>query len=125
MINLSRIITSPNFAQPNGYTVYRNYGTWVDGRFTTTEDEFNAVGTILPADAKTIKQIPEGDSISGSISIWSLIELYTTKLESTADNDGYISDEVVWNGNRYKIVSSNDYSNFGYYKSVAVRKKGA
>jgi hypothetical protein len=127
MLNVSRIINSPRIAQPSAFTVTRSTGTWVNGRFTLTTSTLNYSGTILPASSKDVIQTPEGDRIKGEIAIYtdSNCPLYETFLNQKTGNSGNVSDEVTWQGENYKIIQVKPYVDYGYYKAIAVRKRGA
>lgn len=116
MINISELIPDTNLASAT-FTVTRTAGSFVNSRWTTgSPTTLTLVGSIQPLSNTEVMQLAEGDRISGSIAIWSSVELYTTR------PDG-ISDEVNWDGKAWKIIKTNNYGAFGYYKSVAIRKQ--
>lgn len=124
MINVSELITDPDFAQ--SFTVTRTVGNWDAGNFVTTSTTLKMFGSIQPLNTKEMDQYPEGDRLKGMNKIYTLDQLYTTQTGPTEDGeDGQLSDEVTWQGERWKILNSQDFSDFGYYQAVAVRTKGA
>lgn len=124
MINVGELITDPDFCQT--FTVYRNIGFWSsEGIFETSETSFRTTGVITPLKTKELDQLPEGDRIQGGVNIYTNVALFTTHLKAAATTDGYVSDEVVWQNERWKIVNTANFVDYGYYKSVSTRKLGA
>ena len=120
MINISELITDPDFNQ--NFNVIRTTGTYVTGRFTTTTTTIAFTGVIDPLNTKDMLQLPEGDTIKGAINVYTLAALNTT--QATTAGAGTLPDEVVWMGENYKVLNVKNYADYGYYKATAVRKKG-
>lgn len=118
MINVSRVINDPRFSE--SFKVYRKSGEWIRGRFNQEEKEITMNGVITPAKPKEIEMIPEGDRVGGEISIHTTSKLYTTHALDKEDTEG-TSDEIEWHGERYKLYSLNDFSQFGYYSAIGIR----
>lgn len=113
-VNVSRVVLSPKLSQT--FSVFRQTGKFVRGRPSQAESEIKLRGVIKPAKAQEIEMIPEGDRVGGEVVIYA-----TEKLRVTSESG--TSDEVLWNGDRYKIYSVSPYSDYGYYKAIAVRKE--
>jgi hypothetical protein len=124
MINVSELIDDPDFCQPEPFQVRRQSGQWINNRFVTTETLIPVSGIIVPMKTKDIVQLPQGDTITGAIEIFTHCPLQTTRLGSSGE-DGVIADEVTWNGEVYKIHKADDFTNYGYFYAVGVRKAGA
>lgn len=123
VIQISEIITDPDFAQ--SFNIKRGTGTWTNGVFVVGSlQTFAFKGTILPLTTKDIKQMDIGDAITGGIKVYTLQPIYTTRLD-VGDTTGGLSDEVVWQGQDWKILQVNRYSDFGYWRAICVRKDGA
>lgn len=119
MINVGRIVNSRNFAQPKGFTVYRQSGEWVASRWVSADETIIQMsGTITAANPNDLDQVPEGDRIVGMMCFYSQQPIYTTRAEGDA---GGTSDEIVWNGERYRISTVVPWGDFGYYKAIGVR----
>lgn len=123
MIDVSELLTDPDFCQPGAITITRLEGRNVDGYFQTTPSSFETIGIIRPASTEDIKMLPEGDRVEGMIIIYTSVQLFGTR--KAQPNAGGLSDEVTWQGENYKVVQAANYSQFGYYKSMAERKLGA
>ena len=120
MINVSELINDPDFAQR--FTVHRKAGVWVAGRFETTDQIIKLSGVIRPLNTKELALLPEGDTIKGGITIYSLEPLFVTHSDGSY---GKVSDEVEWRGELYKIIQTQNYLDWGYHKATADRKLGA
>lgn len=115
MINVSEVITDPDFNQQ--FEVIRRNGQWVDGRYETTETSMEVDGVIVTSDNRTLDVTPEGNLHTGTIGIWTLYTLYVTQ-----EGEG-LSDVVVWMGDRYIIQDSRPHIQYGYNYYQAVREK--
>lgn len=122
MINISELIQDPDFQQ--NFNVQRTIGDWVTGRFITTPTLIPFSGVIEPLNTRDMQQVPEGDTITGAINVYTNAPIYTTKLLLESGADGMLADEMIWQGERYKILTVQNYSDWGYYKATAVRKLG-
>lgn len=125
MINVIELISDPDFAQQ--FTVKRSTGTWVDGRFVSENYTLCLFGVIQPLTTRELEQVPEGDRVSGGIKIYTTSNdpIYTTRLLNTSTDAGALSDEIKWGNEWWKILSVKNFSDNGYFYSVATRKKGA
>lgn len=120
MINVSRAVLDPRFSQ--SFKVYRKSGKWVRGRFDEKEKEITMSGVVTSATPKQIEIIPEGDRVGGELSVYTTSKLYTTHaLGVDNETDEGTSDEILWQGERYKVYSVEDYSQYGYYSAIAMR----
>lgn len=118
MIDLSLVVLDSRFAQ--SFTVHRKSGKWNAGRFEQLEIPIVMSGTIGIASDQEINQIPEGDRVGGEILIHTKEKIFITRTDEVEDKSG-TSDELEWHGDRYKIYSVSDYSDYGYYKSIGQR----
>lgn len=125
MINVKRVVLSRNFAQPQGFTVYRQSGRWVRGVWTPGEEQVLTLpGTVIVASADDLEQVPEGDRVKGAKAFYSPQPMYTTRADGGDSGQGGTSDEMEWRGDRYRIYSVAPWENFGYYKAIGVRMRG-
>lgn len=114
MLDVSRILHSRSLAQPGGFTVYRKSGAWVAGRFVPQETQMTIQGVVTACKPKDLVQVPEGDRATAVMCFHSPEQIYTTRNEGT-------SDEIVWRGERYRILSVIPWGDFGYWKALGVR----
>ena len=121
MINVGRIVNSRNFAQPQGFIIHRKPGHWVSGRWISLpEQTLNVQGTVQNASPKEMNQVPEADRITGMMRFHSQSPMYVTRAWGVPGT----SDELEWKGDRYRVVTVNDYSDYGYYEAFAVYMEG-
>ncbi|MBG9773565.1 hypothetical protein [Brevibacillus laterosporus] len=115
MINVSEVITDPDFAQ--SFVVHRKSNTWAGGRSVPSEIPINMTGIVTVADAKTLEQLPEGDRVTGLMCFYSIQELFTTREQGT-------SDQIEWRKELYRVKQVFPYGDYGYYKAVGERMAG-
>jgi len=125
LINITEIVLDPDFAQPAAFTVYRTTGTWTGGRFVSTAATLQYNGSIIPMTTKEMQQLPQGDQVTGAVVIYTPLILNTTRLDQNTLTTGGTSDEILWQGERWKILNVRNFVEFGYYRATAVRKLAA
>lgn len=118
MINVGRIVNSKNFAQ--AFTVFRETGSWQNGRWISVETPIQMSGVITAASPNDLNQVPEGDRVTGTMCFYSQQEIFETRANDPNVKDG-TSDQILWNGYRYRVSSVMPWSDYGYYKAIAVR----
>lgn len=121
LLNVGRILNSKNFSQT--FTVYRENGSWQAGRWVSTEAPLQMIGAITAASPLDLNQVSEGDRVTGVMCFYSQQEIFTTHAGESTEADG-TSDQIVWNGDRYRISSVMPWSDYGYYKALGVRMMG-
>ena len=102
--------------------VYRSSGQFIKGKWTESPQSplyLEIQGIAYPSTEKELDMVPEGDRIKGAITFLSVEEIYTTSRSLSG-----ISDELEWNGERYKILSLLPWKDYGYYMSIGERIKG-
>lgn len=119
MLDVSRILYSRTLSQPDGFIVYRKSGSWVSGQWLETETSLTMHGPVMPANAEELEQVPEGDRKKGA-----MVFYCTQELRCTTEANAGTSDQVVWNGARYRITNSLPWKDFGYYKAIGVAMGG-
>lgn len=118
MINLSRVITDPRMAQKQPFTVWRKSTTWQRGRPVSTELPISIDGIITPANPRDLQQVPEGDRVGGEITILTIQPIYVTRSD---DDDQGTSDEVEWDGDRYRVFNVFPWKDYGFYHGIGIR----
>ena len=113
MINVSELVTDPDFCQP--IQIKRQKCQIVKHRQEVTEETLTFVGVITQADPKTVEMLPEADRLSGAIAVYTREELYTT---GTYPEGEYISDIVVYRGREYKVYANVGNMDYGFCESL-------
>lgn len=120
MINLSRVIHSAMLAQ--GFEVERRGGHWENGTYTAEEPAVIPLhGIITQARARDLEAIPEADRQSGAIRVLTTERLYVT---GEVSENGF-SDVVIWNEERYRVISVTLNTDWGYCRSICARMRGS
>jgi hypothetical protein len=123
VISLAEVALDPDFAQ--SFVVTRQTGTFQRGGFVGDAPvEIPFYGIIQPATDEDLRQVPEGDRVSGSQLVISTAKLYRTFTDGIGTTSGF-SDTFVWGGKVYKVLSDGTWSDFGYWEAIAVRAAGA
>ncbi|HLH04951.1 MAG TPA: hypothetical protein VKX25_19440 [Bryobacteraceae bacterium] len=115
MIDLSDIVSDPEFARP--FTINRSTGQFALGGYQAAVQQIQAVGVIRPAGAQDIEIVPEGDRTLGMMTFWSATEMNTTSATGT-------SDVLTYQGIDYRVLQVMPSGDFGYWKAIAARKSG-
>ena len=118
MLDVSDILEDPDFAQP--FDVLRSSGAFVSGGWQNLTTTVACSGVILPASDQDIALVPEGDRVTGMISVHTTRKLFQTH---TGAQPG-LSDVIVWNGDKYRILKLFPYQDFGFTKALGARLSG-
>lgn len=120
MINLSSVIHSPRLSQK--YTILRSSGMWKEGEFVRDGSPSSLLfrGIVTVATARDLQQIPEGNRQAGAMRILSTEPIYVT---GELEVNGY-SDILLWNGEKYYIVSVTPDKDYGFYRAICTRMPG-
>lgn len=124
-INVSELVHDPDFVQPQAFSVIRQTGNWFRGRFKENNTTLSMTGVITPENTRDTIQTADGDRITGFITVYTTEPLYTSRLKGDNAVKNGIPDQVVWAGENWKVVQSQNYMDYGYWKSIAVRAYGA
>ena len=118
MIDVSELMSDPDFAQP--YVVERSTGVSGPGGWQGAVKPILMYGPTQPADAQTIQMVPEGDRVYGARIFWATQPLYETRGGKSAG----ISDVLIWQNQRFRIIAVWPWQDGGFYKALAVRMEG-
>jgi hypothetical protein len=103
VIDVSELMRDPDFAAP--YTVLRKTGKWEAGRFVEKEEAIPFYGPVQPPSPEELEQVPEADRRQGALDFLSDKPIHLTR---EAGN----SDEIMYRGERYKVVQVKDWLTF-------------
>ena len=117
MINVGRLVTNPKFCTK--FTIVTKTGTWEKGSFVTTETEKEVTGVAVPVSGKALEMVPEADRLKDYMTFYS-----TTKNPLTVSSDGTISDSVIYEGKRYKLINGQNFSKQGFWKAMGINENG-
>jgi len=120
MIDVSELITDPDFAAP--YTVYRRTGEWVRGRFSVSEPQtMQYYGAVQPATTRELDQLEIGDNEHGVMKFFTRqpYDIYVTHDFTEDDTSIQISDEIEFRGLRYKVLQVMPWQHGGWTRAFA------
>jgi|HubBroStandDraft_1064217.scaffolds.fasta_scaffold180069_2 hypothetical protein len=118
--DLQDVVNSPDLAE--SYTICRSQGgSFQAGGWSDNKVTIPAWGVVSVASDRQIGAIPEADRVGEIRSFISECPIYTT-----SETRGAVSDILIWNGTKYRVLSVGRYDNRGgFYSALAVRLKGA
>lgn len=123
MLDMSDVVNDDFASQP--FTIIRSQGgKWVSGTWVDNVVNVPSFGSQQPAGDRELEMVPEGDRVKGLFAFWSSEPIYTTGTESTTDSKAHISDIVLWRSQKYRILGSKPWVDFGYWRAVGTRIKG-
>lgn len=118
-ISFADLANDPDLGQP--FTIIRTAGgQFVRGGWSGKTQNIPTYGLIVPADDWALAQVPEGDRVTGS-----MMAITTTTLYLTSEAAGAVSDQISWQGDRYRVVHVGPYQDFGYNFAVLTRMTGS
>jgi galactose-6-phosphate isomerase len=104
-IDVSDVLLDPDFTSPvcliDRKNVVDNYG-----QNSIKEVPFETVGSIQPASGKVIARLPEAMRVANLSSFW-------VRATIIASAPGKYSSILVFNGQRYQVMTVFDWSNYG------------
>lgn len=117
-INVSGAICS---ATAEKITIKRNSGSYVNGLWVEPDEpvSIKALASVQQATAKQVLLLPEGERSSDTKVFFSNKPLYGSSEKSNTP-----SDEVLYKGNLYKIITPEDWESYGYTRAMGVRLRG-
>ena len=121
MINVSELMSDPDFS--SYYTVVRTKIKWVKGRQEKTDTQrLKYFGPVQPATPDELQQIPEGDR---SQEVFKFMcappkKIYITNTVSDKEStDGILSDQIIYDGEMWKIIRVTNWRRHGYTRAFA------
>lgn len=120
MINISELISDPDFCQPNGISITRS--TIKLENFKPVEEpiEIKLVGIITIDSENEDSLLSEADLNSERIHIFTYDRLKTVGIDKV-DGKEYAADIVHFNGNDYIVRYCLDDAQYGFCRSTAVK----
>lgn len=117
-MDLSDVVSDPDLAE--NYTIQRITGSFQAGGWVANSPvSIPAYGVVSVAKPEDLDGIPEGDRIEGSMVFHSTQQMFVTK---SATNQ--TSDQLLWQGDLWRVYSVGNYSNRQYWKAIAARILG-
>jgi hypothetical protein len=125
------------------YSIARLSGTFQIGGFHTTETiipGWGVVSVASPQDLEMIPEgdqvtgaspqdlemIPEGDQVTGAMVFHSMDRIFETQKDVNPVPNGtqYVSDQLIWEFQRWRVLKVFPYPNRTFWKAIAVRMQG-
>lgn len=120
MINISELITDPDFCQLNGISITRSTVELVDFKEVEIPTEIKVQGIITIDSENEDSLLSEADLNSERIHIFTHQRLKTVGVDKL-DGKAYSSDIVHFNGTDYIVRYCLDDAQYGFCRSTAVK----
>lgn len=115
-IFLDDVVSDPDLAEY--YTIERSVGgAFLEGGYEDKKQTVKMWGVVSKDIQRDLDMVPEGDRLKELRAFWSTQPIFTT-------NENGISDVIIWQGERFRVVAVANYSNRRYWKAIAARTKG-
>lgn len=118
MIDVIEMLHDPDFSTEFTFGIAGGYRT-VKGEWVETIASAKKAAVIQPASNRDLKYLAEGDELRQAINIWS-----TEYLSSTDRLCPQKGDVIGWHDKTYRIVNVEDWSQYGYWKAMAMQEIG-
>lgn len=118
LLDVSELLGDPDFTDV-AQIIRRSRAVNEFGENVLTEAPTNDLLVVVqPAKPSALERLPEGAKLKESINIW-----FQGTINIEAVN-GY-SDIIVWRGDRYTVIDTDDFTNYGagYTKALCLRGK--
>lgn len=116
MPDVTMLLSDPTVGAQH-FDIYRRRGEWEQGRFVIADEvqTVPAVGVIQPAGSESLSFFPEGERREGQIVIYTKTTIYLTEGDS-------ITDEIIWQGENYKILRVDRWQEYGFNIAYAQKR---
>lgn len=121
MISIKELINDPDFAQPSGINIIRRTVEIIDHRPVVTETELNVRGIITIASDTAINMTDSADRSTEDIHVFTYKPLMTTGRTDDEAVNGFLSDIVIWQNVKYKVIDCLDDAQYGFCRSTATK----
>lgn len=118
--DVTEILIDPELGGGEPFKVIRTFNLRIGGNVRQTTQEINATGNIQPEN-KSIQSSTTEDLLSESIVIYTMFIFQTGSNEFSEFTE---PDEILYNGQRYRITSVNNWKEWGFTIGHAERVRG-
>jgi hypothetical protein len=117
-IDVSELMSDPDFVDPIT-VINRTESLNSFGQATLLEAPVESVGSVQPANYRTVQKLPEAMRVANVCSFW------VRGAAIIASSDGRYASILVFRGVRYQVQTVADWSNFGegYTEGTCVAEK--
>jgi len=118
---LDEVVLDADLAE--AYTIVRSNGKFVMGGWKDSTTNIKGFGVVTVARPSEIEMLPEGDRNSEIRAFYSAQPLYETR-DNPQEGTG-VSDILLWNNFKYRVMVVAEYSNRRYWKAIAAKMSAA
>jgi hypothetical protein len=118
VINVADIVEDPDLA--SSFTIQRTTGSFQIGGWQKNAPTFiQALGDVRNTGGKELDMLPEADRPKNALSFRTTFPLYVT-----TEMDYLMSDILIFHGEHYRVLTTRDYSEQGYFFAIGERMEG-
>lgn len=117
--DITMLLDDPDVGGGQEFTILRITTGRVKGRDQVLNKQtIHATGSVQPADQNALEQLPEADR-ENDVKIFRTTEPIQ---DGSTDGEGStLSDELIYNGDHYKVLKTKDWSQWGMYVAFATK----
>lgn len=116
MINLAEVLSDPDLCSP--FQIIQQYGAFAAGGWQVQQAlTINAYGAVRNTSGRELTINPEFDWVTEVLSFRSATEIYVTH----EDYPNRISDILVYQGNQFRVLKVQNYTDQGFSLAYAAR----
>ena len=121
MKQLSAIVTDPEMGGSAFHVSRKTYTRELGEVILSAVAGFTAAGSVQPASSEDLALLPQEERSEDTII---LLSPFHFRLGEVSDLDFTTTDEIVWRGQRYRVIKVKSWGpQGGYYKAWAVRQR--
>jgi len=122
MMDLSEVVNDGVLSED--YSILRSTGVFQLGGWATTSTTISGYGVVSVASSEDLEMVPEGDQLSGAMVFHSQEQIFITEFDESAGGVQRVSDIILWNSQKYRVLNCWPYPNRNFWKAIAVRMPG-
>lgn len=106
ILDVSDVLLDPNFMDTSLICIRNIQTVGNNGKASNTRDQISFAGVVTANSGLSLQRRPDGEIVTGSITIHTLYGLISGEC-------GRDADEIAWKGKLYTVVTVNDYLTYG------------
>ena len=117
--DITDLLYDPDVGGNQPFIIKRTTVTRRKGRYADSQTQsIKASGSVQPAGTNALEQLPEGDRDKGVYIVRTRTAMY---MGSETDEASTLADEIIYNGDRYKILMVKEWQAWGMYVAYMTR----
>lgn len=114
LLNIEELLDDEDFIKPVTFEIVTQSTTATGGPLETTVQVTHDNTNVQPASGATLQRLPEGERTKDILQVF-------TKSSLVIKNGDY----MLFNGRKYRCITTEDWSQYGYSDSIFIRYEGS